>query len=217
MSSRTAALVAAAGEGRRLGKGPKALVTIGGSTLLDLAVAALMPHVDEVVVAVPRGSLAEWPARRYVTYVEGGDTRQASVRAMVGATTADHVLVHDVARPYLPAEVVERVLQAARAHGAATAAMGIADTVVTDDGRELDRSSLLAVQTPQGFERRLLAEAHEAAASSGYLGTDDAGLVRRMGHRVELVEGSPLLVKVTRPEDLRLAEALLALRGAATR
>lgn len=217
MSRSTAALIAAAGEGRRLGRGPKALVTVGGSTLLDLALAALMPHVEEVVVAAPPGSLAQWPALRDVTYVEGGDTRQASVRAMVGATEAAHVLVHDVARPFLPADVVQRVLRAARAHGAATAVMGIADTVVTSDGLELDRSSLFAVQTPQGFERRLLAEAHEAAASSGYVGTDDAGLIRRLGRRVELVEGSPLLMKLTRPEDLRLAEALLALREAPTR
>ena len=217
MRPRTAALIAAAGEGRRLGRGPKALVAVGGVTLIELALRALVPHVDEVVVAVPPSSLAAWPARQGVTYVEGGETRQSSVRAMLEATTADHVLVHDVARPFLPAEVVIRVQQAARTHGAASAALGVADTVVTSDGRELDRSALLAVQTPQGFDRLLLAEAHESAASSGYQGTDDAGLVRRLGGHVELVEGSPLLMKVTRPEDLLLAEALLAIRGATSR
>src|SRR5690606_31570986 len=141
---------------------------------MELALRALDPHVDEVVVAVPPGSLATWPARQGVTYVEGGETRQSSVRAMLEATTADHVLVHDVARPFLPAEVVLRARRAARTHGAASAALGGADPVVTSDRR-------------------------------------------RLGGHVELVEGSPLLMKVTRPEDLLLAEALLALRGATSR
>ena len=80
--------------------------------------------------------------------------------------------------------------------------------VVTASGDELDRASLRAVQTPQGFDRALLLEAHEAALAAGATATDDAALVRRLGRRVALVEGSPLLIKVTRPDDLLLAEAL---------
>ncbi len=210
MSGGVAALVAAAGAGTRLGQGPKAHLSVGGVTLLERAVAALAPHVDEVVVAVPSAA-GPWPSRRAgVRFVVGGDTRQASVRALLGATSADTVLVHDVARPFLPAEVVLRVLAAAREHGAATAAVPVADTVVTLAGEELDRSHLRAVQTPQGFRRELLAWAHEAAAAEGYVATDDAGLLRRLGHPVTLVEGSPLLLKLTRPEDLTLAEALAA-------
>lgn len=210
MSNRVAALIAAAGTGDRLGLGPKALVTVGGRTLLDLALEALVPLVDEIVVAVPAGAVGHWPTRPGVTLVAGGETRQASVLAMLAATTAEHVLVHDVARPFLPGEVVARVLAAARRHGAATAAVGIADTVVTGDGAEVDRSELRAVQTPQGFARELLSAAHESARAAGHTATDDAGLVRRLGRHVELVEGSPLLFKVTRPEDLQLAEALAA-------
>ncbi len=218
MSVAVAALVAAAGRGTRLGRGPKALVEVGGRSLLDIALDALAPHVDEVVVAVPPGALGGWPRRQGVVYVEGGDTRQESVRALVRASTARHVLVHDVARPFLTGDVVARVLEAARRHGASTAALAVADTVVTEAGEELDRALLRAVQTPQGFERALLLEAHEAAAAAGVSATDDAALVRRLGRRVALVEGSPLLVKLTRPEDLLLAEALAdGLRAGASR
>lgn len=206
--SGVAALIAAAGTGTRLGRGPKALLEVGGRTLLDLAVAALAPHVDEVVVAVPEGALGSWPARPGVAYVAGGATRQESVHALVRATAAGTVLVHDVARPFLTADVVARVLAAAREHGAATAALPVTDTVVTASGDELDRASLRAVQTPQGFDRALLLEAHEAALAAGATATDDAALVRRLGRRVALVEGSPILIKVTRPDDLLLAEAL---------
>lgn len=209
LSTRTAALVAAAGSGTRLGRGPKALVELNGRTLLDLALSALTPQVDEVIVAVPPDLAGGWPERRGVTFVAGGSTRQESVRAMLAVTNADHVLVHDVARPFLTPEVIGRVLAAARAHGAATAAMKVADTVITVSGTELDRSELRAVQTPQGFRRDLLMAAHESAAQAGVSGTDDAGLVRRLGHRVELVEGSPLLLKLTTSEDLLLAKALM--------
>jgi 2-C-methyl-D-erythritol 4-phosphate cytidylyltransferase len=208
VSAEFAALLAAAGSGTRLGRGPKALLEVGGRTLLDIALEALAPFVDEVVVAVPPGALAAWPRRAGVRYVEGGSTRQESVRHLVAAASARYVLVHDVARPFLPADVVTRVMAAVREHGAATAALAVADTVVTEAGDELDRSQLRAVQTPQGFERELLLVAHEEAAAAGAAATDDAALVRRLGRRVALVEGSPLLMKVTRPEDLVVAEAL---------
>ncbi len=217
MSREVGALLAAAGSGTRLGRGPKALVEVGGRTLLDLALAALAPYVDEVVVAVPPGALGVWPQRPGVAYVEGGATRQESVHALARAASARYVLVHDVARPFLPAEVVTRVVAAVRRHGAATAALAVADTVVTAAGEELDRSLLRAVQTPQAFERELLLAAHESAAAAGVTATDDAALVRRLGREVALVEGSPLLMKVTRPEDLVLAEALASRLAAEAR
>lgn len=209
MTTRTAALVAAAGSGTRLGRGPKALVELNGRTLLDLALTALAPHVDELVVAVPADRPTDWPERRGVAYVAGGATRQESVRAMLAATGAEYVLVHDVARPFLTPEVIGRVLTATRTHGAATAVQKMADTVITVSGTELDRTDLRAVQTPQGFRRELLVAAHASAAETGVLATDDAGLVRRLGHKVETVEGSPLLLKLTTQEDLLIAEALM--------
>src|SRR5690606_8903658 len=129
----------------------------------------LAGHVDEVVVALPAGSVAGF-RQRYpdVTVVAGGATRQASVAAMLSATNARIVLVHDVARPFLTGSVIERVKAAALVAGAATAVLDVTDTVwdtMADVSR--DRSNLRLVQTPQGFERRLLSEAHAAALAAG--------------------------------------------------
>lgn len=208
-----AGLVAAAGQGTRLAAGPKAFVRVGDRSLLQWAVEGLRAVADEVVVAVAEEDVAraraQVPAARVVA---GGRTRQETVASLLRATRAAHVLVHDAARPFLPAAVARRVLAAARESGAATAALAVADSIVdAETGASLPRERLRAVQTPQGFERRLLAEAHARAAEQGVLATDDAALVRRLGRSVRLVEGSPLLHKITTPEDLRLAAALEAL------
>ena len=210
---RTAALIAAAGAGARLGRGPKAFVTIRGHSLLDLSLQAVAGHVDEVVVALPEASVAGVQALHPgVTVVAGGATRQASVAAMLAATDARVVLVHDVARPFLTGSVIGRVRAAALAAGAATAVLHVADTVLdTAADTTLQRSDLRLVQTPQGFDRELLLAAHAAALAAGVVATDDADLVRRLGHHVELVEGSRLLHKVTAPADLSLAEAFYEL------
>lgn len=205
-----AGLLAAAGQGLRLAAGPKAFVTVGDRTLLQWAVLALQDVVDEIVVAVAEGDVAR--ARALVPGVRviaGGASRQATVGRLVHATDAEVVLVHDAARPFLPEAVARRVTAGARAAGAASAALRLADTIVeVDTGATLQRDRLRAIQTPQGFVRRLLGEAHARAEAEGFEATDDAALVRRLGRKVELVEGSPLLHKITTPEDLRLAAAL---------
>lgn len=208
-----AGLVAAAGQGTRLAAGPKAFVRVGDRSLLQWAVSGLEPVVDEVAVAVASEDVAraraQVPAARVVA---GGRTRQETVSHLLGATSAAFVLVHDAARPFLPAAVARRVLAAAREAGAATAALAVADTIVdADTGETLPRERLRAVQTPQGFARRLLEDAHARASEEGVAATDDAALVRRLGREVRLVEGSPLLHKITTLEDLRLAIALEAL------
>jgi 2-C-methyl-D-erythritol 4-phosphate cytidylyltransferase len=206
----SAALLAAAGEGVRLGRGAKAFLTVGGATLLERAVAVLSEIVGEVVVAVPAGGLER--ARRLVPgarVVAGGATRQETVFQLLGTTAAELVLVHDVARPFLPRAVAERVLSAAGVHGAASAARRVADTLVAAEGGEaIDRERLRAVQTPQAFRRELLLRAHRAARDSARVATDDAALVRALGEEVELVDGSPWLFKLTAPEDVGFAEAL---------
>jgi len=206
----TAALIAAAGSGSRLGRGPKAFVSVRGTTLLDLSLMAFEGAVDEVVVALPGVAVDDCRVSHPgITVVPGGATRQASVAAMLEAARADVVLVHDVARPFLTRAVIERVAVAAGTHGAATAALEVADTVIdVASGTTVERSNLRLVQTPQGFDRVLLMEAHAAARRSGETATDDADLVRRLGHRVELVQGSRLLHKLTGPDDLSLAEGL---------
>ena len=234
---KTAALIPAAGSGSRLGHGPKAYVEVGGLSLLGRSVAALAPYVDEVIVALPAGM--ELPpgaqARHMARVIVGGATRQASVQALLEATQAQLVLIHDAARPFLPPEVIRAVLDAAQLHGAATAALPVADTLVAQqpaqqpdaqqpaqqsDGQHPDhrlgrfwglltpREGLWAVQTPQGFDRALLLRAHRQADQDGIQATDDAGLVARLGLPVALIPGDARLFKVTTPGDLALARAL---------
>lgn len=212
LAGTTAALIPAAGSGTRLGMGPKAFVEVGGKSLLERSVAALVGLVDEVIVALPEGM--ELPAGIAARAILGGETRQESVERLLHATSADFVLIHDAARPFLPESVVLALLEAIPETGAATVALPVADTLVRaagaggDWGELVTREGLWAVQTPQGFRRELLLEAHARAKAEAHAATDDAGLIARLGGRVRLVQGDARLFKVTTRGDLALAEAL---------
>ncbi|WP_435202141.1 2-C-methyl-D-erythritol 4-phosphate cytidylyltransferase [Janibacter sp. GS2] len=217
-------VVVAAGSGTRLGADrPKAFVELAGATLLHHAVRGVLASgPDEVVVVVPEVRVAEAQSaiRSLVgsgpattTVVPGGAERTDSVAAGLAALSpaVDVVLVHDAARCLTPVEVFERVL-AALALGAKGAIPGlpVVDTIkVVDAGGMITdtprRSSLRAVQTPQGFDREVLAAAH----ASGSTATDDAALVEALGHGVVVVEGDERALKITTPEDLARAERLL--------
>lgn len=214
-------VVVAAGAGTRLAAGrPKAFVELAGCTLLEhaldrvLAVAA----VTEVVLVVPADHVGicsglEAGDPTSVRVVTGGAERTDSVAAGLAALSADVgvVLVHDAARCLTPVSVFERVL-AALAAGAKGAIPGVpvVDTIksVSPSGvitGTPDRASLRAVQTPQGFDRRVLAKAH----GSGQAATDDAALVEALGHEVVVVEGDHRALKITTAEDLIRAQRLL--------
>ncbi|WP_309572537.1 2-C-methyl-D-erythritol 4-phosphate cytidylyltransferase [Deinococcus sp.] len=207
----TAALIPAAGAGTRLGQGPKAYVTVNGRSLLARSIDALRPHVDEVIVALPVGhALPENPG---VRVIPGGATRQDTVYALLQATAAGVVLIHDAARPFLGAATIHALLAAVRETGAATAALPVADTLVRatpagDWDGPIPREGLWAVQTPQAFVRALLLSAHDHARADGHAATDDAGLIARQGGVVRLVPGDARLFKVTTPADLPLAQAV---------
>ncbi|HEY2984177.1 MAG TPA: 2-C-methyl-D-erythritol 4-phosphate cytidylyltransferase [Jatrophihabitantaceae bacterium] len=216
-----AAILVAAGDGRRLGSAvPKAFCEVRGRTLLEHALGPFVAHaaVRDLVVVAPAallGRCAELTGAG-VTVVAGGATRQASVRAGLAALApdVDAVLVHDVARPFVPVEVLDRVL-AALAGGAVAVIPGlpVTDTIKRVDAghvvaETLDRSTLRAVQTPQGFDRAVLVAAHDAAPSGDV--TDDAGLVEARGATVVVVDGADEAFKITRPWDLVLAEAVTA-------
>lgn len=224
---RIAAVVPAAGRGERLGPGtPKALRELSGVPILVHAVRAVAASraVELVVVAAPPDGvhlvaslLADHDLAAEVLVIAGGATRQDSVRLAVASLPAEFsgVLVHDAARPLVPVELVDAVAAAIRAGAEAVIpAVPVADTVKqVADGVVVatpDRSGLVAVQTPQGFARTVLEQAHDAA--DGTVATDDAGLVERLGVPVRTVPGSEEAFKVTRPLDLLLAEALLARR-----
>jgi 2-C-methyl-D-erythritol 4-phosphate cytidylyltransferase len=164
---------------------------------------------DELVVALPPGLGESRPSFKTVS---GGQTRQQSVFNLVQAATGEIVLVHDVARPFVVRAVVERLLGEVRASGAATLAVPVPDTLVQERsgqyGAVIPREHHRLVQTPQGFRRELLWQAHWKARAEGLELTDDAQLVRWLGHPVALVEGDRRMFKVTYPEDLLIAEGL---------
>ncbi len=223
------AVVVAAGSGVRLGGDvPKALRMLGGRPLVAHAVANLLAGgVDRlVVVGAPAvlpaltAALAEQPADRWSLTV-GGDERQDSVRLGLEALDVSRapgriVLVHDAARPLAPPSVVARVIAAVRDGAVAVVpVVPVIDTIRLlgdDDSRPVDRSALRAVQTPQGFDRGVLSAAHRAVARSKVAVTDDAAVCEHLGHPVTLVAGSRASLKITEPEDLIIAEALLTAR-----
>jgi len=153
--------------------------------------------------------------RKVRAVVAGGAERQASVRQGLVAVPAEvgWIVVHDGVRPCITPELVERVVAEARRHRAAIAALPVAETLKRGaDGwvqATVERDGLWSVQTPQAFRADVLREAHRRAAAEGIAGTDDAALLERLGVPVRLVPGLPGNVKITRPEDLALAEALL--------
>lgn len=211
----TAVIVVAAGSGQRLGAGvPKALVPIDGRTLLEHCVDAVraMPRISQIVVVAPAQEVAAITAGTGpgVDVVAGGATRNASVRAGLQALAATRdVLIHDAARPFAPAEVFDRVLDALESAEAVVPALPVTDTIKrVHDGVVVEtpvRAELVAVQTPQGFRVATLRAAHETGDSDV---TDDAMLVERAGVPVHVVEGSPLAMKITTPFDLVVASAM---------
>lgn len=226
--ARTAAIVPAAGRGERLGLGtPKALRPIAGTPMLVHAVRALEAArcIDLVVVVAPEEFVTDVQALMTQVTVElqvvaGGETRQSSVlRGLITLPEdVDVVLVHDAARPLVPADVVTNVVAAVRAgHPAVIPALPVVDTIKRVDTTShvtetVDRSELRAVQTPQGFSRAVLQRVH--AEADGDDVTDDGGLVEAAGIPVLIIEGHEEALKVTRPLDLVIAEAIVAKRRA---
>jgi 2-C-methyl-D-erythritol 4-phosphate cytidylyltransferase len=233
------AIVVAGGSGSRFGEAvPKQFLDLGGLRLIDWALAAAAASCDGVVAVLPAAHLGAAPpvATRSGTViaVAGGPTRSASVRAGLAAVPAGAavLVVHDAARPLAATELFERVIAAVRA-GADGAVPGVpvADTIKRVDPGEgidpggpsgkqagpkvervletLDRPALRAIQTPQAFSASALRAAH----ASGGEATDDAALVEAAGGRVVVVSGDPANLKVTGPEDLERAEALLTRRS----
>lgn len=221
---RVAALVLAAGHGKRLGQGvPKAFVELRGKTLFERSIDALADArtVDCVQPVVPASEL-DHPAvlriaagPKLLPPVAGGFERQDSVAAGLAALPGeiDLVAVHDAARCLVTAAEIERVIQAAREGGAALLGVPVRDTIKRVRAARVvetpPRSECWAALTPQVFRTDLLARALEKARAEGLVGTDDAELVERLGVEVQMVEGAACNLKITLPMDLRMAEIWL--------
>ena len=204
----------AAGAGRRMkADRNKVRLELSGVPILlrTLRRFSAVPAVAELIVVVAKdeiafveGMLEKAQGLKPWCVVQGGAERQYSIANGMAhlAADADIVLVHDAARPLVSLAAIEAVIFAAREKGAAIAAVRAKATPA--------RASLWEVQTPQGFRREILQRAYEKAAQDGFLGTDDASLVERIGEAVFVVESDYGNLKITTPEDLWMAEALLA-------
>lgn len=213
---KSAAIIAGAGLGNRLGaKIPKALLQIEGISLVERAFTSLSKVVDEIVITAPEGFLDEF--RKIVgdsaKVITGGVLRSDSVKLAVAelSPSIEFVLVHDAARGLATSELAKRVLT--ELQGGASAViptLPVVDTIKEVDAAGFvrttpERSSLKAVQTPQGFALSVLKRAHEASEDA----TDDAALVEALGIKVKTIPGEALAMKVTNPEDVALAISLL--------
>lgn len=223
-----AAVIVAAGKGSRMGGAlPKQVQPLAGRPMVEHALRAFQRSeaVDRMVLVLPAGlrtivPLKLGPFHKLQAVVDGGETRQDSVRRGLEAVPeAEWVLIHDGARPLVTPSLIAAVLQAARECGAAVPASPARETLKrVRDGRvveTLDRTDVFQVQTPQGFRAELLRRAHEAAGPEGFVGTDDAQLVERLGEPVARVPAPSFNLKVTGPADLKLAELLLRAGAAA--
>jgi len=219
----------AGGIGSRFGHAqPKQFLELAGLPILVRTCRAFLqlPEIAVVAMALPRDHYQasidllalhlQVEEFERLLFTVGGTTRQDSVRAGLALLPKEIelVLVHDAARPLIDRATIMRCIEGARQHGAVIAAVPVKDTLKKVGQEQLisdtvDRASLWQAQTPQAARRELLLQAFHDAADSGFLGTDEASLLEAAGIPVRVVEGSERNLKVTRPEDLQVASALL--------
>ena len=222
-------VIPAAGQGKRMGAGcNKQFLKLRGQTILVHTIRLFQDssHVSEIVIVGSEGDIStieelvhQHSFNKVKAICEGGVQRQDSVHAGVQALgpTIQRIVVHDGARPLLTLQAFHKFLRETEEFTAAIMVIPVKDTVKQVDPlgkvlKTLPRDSLCAVQTPQIFDRRVLEEAHHQALSASYYGTDDASLLEWMGYSVQVVEGLQENIKVTTPEDLWLAERIIAMR-----
>jgi 2-C-methyl-D-erythritol 4-phosphate cytidylyltransferase/2-C-methyl-D-erythritol 2,4-cyclodiphosphate synthase len=203
---------------------PKQFLSVGGRSLLDrtLASVSASSRVDAIVIALPADAAPEageayrgFP--KVIAVIKGGAERHDSVRNALAVVPKDAsiVLVHDAVRPFATPGLFDRCAEQALLHGAAVPVIPVRDTLKTWDKAAgslvtRDRSEFLRAQTPQGFRAGILREAYDLAAREGRAGTDDASLVEAAGHAVVAIPGEEANLKITLPEDLRMAAGLLS-------
>lgn len=216
------AVIVAAGSATRMGGIDKVMANLGGEPMIARTVRAFQ-NCDAItsIVIVTREDLIRpisdlcRDMKKVAAVVAGGSSRQKSVHLGLNALPKGMKLaaVHDGARPLISWQVIDRVVRAANTYGAAAPAIPVKDTIKVVQGGLVketpDRSSLMAVQTPQVFDFDLLRGALKKAEEDGTQVTDDCSAVERTGMRIKIVEGDERNLKVTTPMDLKIAELLL--------
>ena len=218
--SKVTAIIVAAGEGKRFGFS-KQFALLRGRSVLDRCLEIFEAHkkVTAIVLVLKDVGLKNEYLKRYrkvVAVAKGGKRRQDSVLSgfhQVDTEKAEIVLVHDGVRSFVSENLIDRVIEAAQKAGAAVPAVPVEDTIKLVEGdevsRTLDRKQLLRVQTPQGFSYQILKAALDKAKEENFYGTDEASLAERIGKKVMVVQGDHKNIKITTPEDLKIAEAFL--------
>lgn len=225
---KTSAVIVAAGRSTRMGTN-KMLVELGSMSVFERTVRAFeeAESVDEVVVVSSAENLEffskivhEKLISKVTAIVLGGENRGESVRNGLHACRKDSevILIHDGARPLIKSATINDVVAETLKHGVAAVGVKSTDTVkiLDSEGFAVDtmaRETLIRIQTPQGFKRHIIFEAHEKALSEGFEGTDDCSLTERMGLRAKVIRPPYVNIKLTSPEDLVLATAVLRERG----
>ncbi len=213
-------VVVAAGSGSRFGR-DKIFYDLYGKPLIFYTLRNLFSAYRferKILVLNPRkieeGKKKLLPFFPDLVFVPGGSERTHSVLNGVRETKSDFVLIHDGARPFVPARVVRGVIDALRTWQAVTPAEPVRDTIKYFEGefvfKTLDRSDLKSIQTPQGFERKLILSALEKAVNEGLIYTDETTLIEEAGLKAKFVPGSPLNFKITYGEDIKMAEKILS-------
>jgi 2-C-methyl-D-erythritol 4-phosphate cytidylyltransferase len=221
------AIIPAAGIGTRMhADRAKQMLELGGVPLLvhTLRRFEQCDAIDEVILVLQPSMTADALAlisrhnlKKIARVVGGGAERQDSVYRgiqVIKEDVADVIAVHDAVRPFVRPEEIRSVVERAQKTGAALMAVAAIETIKQVKSgrvqRTLDRKRIFHAQTPQAFRYSIIREAYERAYADGFSATDDSELVERIGHRVSVVEGSPVNIKITRPFDLRLAEVIKA-------
>ena len=221
------AVVVAAGKGERMAASlPKPFLPIAGAplfihTIQSLIRSSLIKKIV-LVIAADRESLCRQLLEQHgpcpipLTLVHGGSERQDSVRLGLAALEpdCDIVVIHDAARPFISAEIIDHSIAIAAEYGGALVAVPARDTIKRVDKQQIvigtvPRQDLWLAQTPQTFRVEVIREAHSRAVASGITATDDAALLEWAGGQIKIVSGDIRNFKITTPEDLRLAETLL--------
>lgn len=221
-------IIPAAGQGKRMGAGKnKLLLTLEATPILihTLKVFEADPECSGIILAIHpddeqefKSLLNEYGIHKVSSLVTGGKERQDSVyNGLMAVSSLDGiVLVHDAARPFIKIETIHRLVDAASKDGGAIVAVPVKDTIKKAANNQVsetvERSSLWSVQTPQAFRVSVLLEAHNKAAREQFIGTDESSLVERIPQPVSIIEGDYDNIKLTTPEDLYFAEAILRKR-----
>ena len=228
-NTKVIAIIPAAGLGKRLGNRKKPFIELLGRPMLvhtlkafegcALIDAIIVVTTGEDIEGCKKGIIEEYGFKKVMEVTSGGKERQDSIARALDLIGDDCgvVVVHDAARPLVTPELIERTINGAFKSGAAITVVPLKDTVKTVENDVVQgtprRDMLKAVQTPQAFKSDILKRAYCAAKEEGFIGTDDSSLVERIGVEVTTVEGANNNIKITTPEDIFIAEAILKGKG----